>query len=74
MHSSLVGALKVVLASSAYLGLTNSGITPFVFSRFSTYSANLKTRVLVFPGKYEKPCSLGTSPPFSHLLLSKGSN
>ena len=37
--------------SLAYLGLTNSGITPPVLSRLSQYSGILKTRVLVFPGK-----------------------
>ena len=30
--SNLVGDLNLVLASSAYLGLTNSGIKPFVLS------------------------------------------
>jgi hypothetical protein len=51
MHSRRVGALNLFLASSAYLGLTNSGMTPLVLSRLATYSASLKTRVLVLPGK-----------------------
>jgi hypothetical protein len=48
-----VAALKTVLSAFAYLGLTNSGITPLDFSRVTTYSGILKTRVLVFPGKCE---------------------
>mmetsp|Transcript_279 Transcript_279/g.427 ORF Transcript_279/g.427 Transcript_279/m.427 type:complete len:217 (+) Transcript_279:509-1159(+) len=32
IHSNLVGFLKIVFASSAYLGLTNSGIAPWVRS------------------------------------------
>ena len=35
MHSSLVGDLNVVFVASAYLGLTNSGISPFVFFNVS---------------------------------------
>jgi hypothetical protein len=46
-----VGDLKIVFSALAYLGLTNSGITPPVLSRLSQYSGILKTRVLVLPGK-----------------------
>lgn len=53
MHSSLVGALKTLLSAFAYFGFTNSGITPPVLVKFSTYSGILNTKVFVFPGKCE---------------------
>jgi hypothetical protein len=51
MHSKRVGVLKTVFSAFAYLGFTNSGITPPVLSRLLQYSGILNTRVLVFPGK-----------------------
>lgn len=74
MHSSLVGDLKTVRSGLAYFGLTNSGITPAVFVRFLTYSGILYTRVFVFPGKKEKPCSFAMSPYGFHFDRNKESS
>ena len=50
MHSSRVGALKVVRASSAYFGLTNSRTAPPEASMHCTYVERLTMMPLVLPG------------------------
>jgi len=63
MHSSLVGALKPVLVSSAYFGFTNSGTPPYVRVRVTKYSSNEYKSVFVFPGKGENPAFSGDPSP-----------
>mmetsp|Transcript_7499 Transcript_7499/g.14836 ORF Transcript_7499/g.14836 Transcript_7499/m.14836 type:complete len:218 (-) Transcript_7499:626-1279(-) len=75
MHSSLVGFLNLVLASSAYLGLTNSPMTPLVLSRFTLYSASLKSSWLMFPGYGDQPVFLSfTSPALLTVARRRGSS
>ena len=63
MHSSRVGLLKEERDESAYFGLTNSETEPPVASRTRAYVEAEKTRMLMLPGKGEKPEASATSPP-----------
>jgi len=62
-HSSLVAALKTVLATSAYLGLTNSAIAPPFLLSASIYSGREKSNVFVFPGNGERFAVSGVPIP-----------
>mmetsp|Transcript_49342 Transcript_49342/g.138766 ORF Transcript_49342/g.138766 Transcript_49342/m.138766 type:complete len:212 (+) Transcript_49342:315-950(+) len=73
MFSRRVGDLNFVFASSAHLGLTNSGITPPVVSKHRAIPDNLNTKTLMFPGNGEKPVSSATSPPVG-VIFNNGSN
>jgi hypothetical protein len=71
MHSNLVEDLNLVLVASAYFGLMNSAINPFVSYNILLYSGKEKISPLILPGNFEYPCSSVCSPPN---YLSKGSN
>mmetsp|Transcript_16550 Transcript_16550/g.56294 ORF Transcript_16550/g.56294 Transcript_16550/m.56294 type:complete len:200 (+) Transcript_16550:718-1317(+) len=72
MHSSLVGFLKAVRASSLYLGLTNSPMTPLVAARTSAYGARRKRSWLMLPGKGESPVASSFTSP-SGLMVERSS-
>ena len=62
------------MASSAYFGLTNSGINPFVLSKAFKYISNWKIKTFVLPGKSLIPSLFGTSPLGLYFSFNKASN
>lgn len=72
MHSSLVALLKTVLVSSAYLGLMNSAMHPWLYFKTTEYSGRENTKELMLPGKTEKP--LISVASFPTVALRRGPN
>mmetsp|Transcript_19213 Transcript_19213/g.62570 ORF Transcript_19213/g.62570 Transcript_19213/m.62570 type:complete len:229 (+) Transcript_19213:1975-2661(+) len=71
MHSRRVLDLNLVLVASAYFGLTNSPIMPFVLASCAAYCGSASTSWLMLPGYGEKPVEGSFTSPSGETVARK---